>query len=163
MASGPSASVRPSGIASAYERGPSNEGDRMRMAFMAYVSNEEEEAIKWEHTKSCAVIRYTLADAIREHACIDLTVHYANCQATWLDVRGVEHHVESLAEAGKQTSEALLTALKTEAALELLHTGVKAWQVYRKTHPRSKLLVVAANIEQAQKYTAWLQDRGVPG
>jgi superfamily II DNA or RNA helicase len=39
---------------------------------------------------------------------------------------------------------------------------VKDWQVYRVTHPRSKLLVVAANIEQAQKYTAWLQSRGVP-
>ncbi|MCA9464690.1 MAG: hypothetical protein KC643_04510, partial [Nitrospira sp.] len=29
-------------------------------------------------------------------------------------------------------------------------------------HPRSKLLVVAANIEQARKYTSWLQERGVP-
>ena len=34
--------------------------------------------------------------------------------------------------------------------------------MYRTTRPRSKLLVVAANIEQAQKYTAWLQSRGVP-
>jgi len=137
-------------------------GDGMRMAFMPYASTHQEEEIDWESSDSRAVIRYTLADAIREQACIDLTVHYANCQATWLDAHGVEHHVESLAEAGKQTSEALLTALKTEAALELLHTGVKAWQAYRTTHPRSKLLVVAANIEQAQKYTAWLQERGVP-
>ncbi len=137
-------------------------GDRMRMAFMPYASSHQLDDIDWENTPSRAVIRYSLADAIREHACIDLTVHYANCQATWLDVQGVEHHVESLAEAGKKTSEALLTALKTEAALELLHTGVKAWQAHRVTHPRSKLLVVAANIEQAQKYTAWLQERGVP-
>ena len=137
-------------------------GDRMRMAFMPYASSHQLDDIDWENTDSRTVIRYSLADAIREHACIDLTVHYANCQATWLDVQGVEHHVESLAEAGKKTSEALLTALKTEAALELLHTGVKAWQTYRATHPRSKLLVVAANIEQAQKYTEWLQERGVP-
>jgi hypothetical protein len=137
-------------------------GDGMRMAFMPYVSAHQEDDIDWESSESRAVIRYTLADAIREEACIDLTVHYANCQATWLDVQGVEHHVENLAEAGKKTSEALLTALKTEAALELLNTGVKAWQIYRATHPRSKLLVVAANIEQAQKYTAWLQQRGVP-
>ncbi len=137
-------------------------GDGMRMAFMPYASSHQLDDIDWENTESRAVIRYSLADAIREHACIDLTVHYANCQATWLDVQGVEHHVENLAEAGKKTSEALLTALKTEAALELLHTGVKAWQTYRATHPRSKLLVVAANIEQARKYTAWLQERGVP-
>lgn len=137
-------------------------GDRRPIGFMPYDSREEEEAIKWESSESRAVIRYTLADALREQACIDLTVHYANCQATWLDTQGVQHHVESLAHAGKQTSEALLTALKTEAALELLHTGVKDWQAYRATHPRSKLLVVAANIEQAQKYTGWLQERGVP-
>ena len=137
-------------------------GDRMRMAFVPYGSSSQVDDIHWENTDSRAVIRYSLADAIREQACIDLTVHYANCQATWLDVQGVEHHVDNLAEAGKKTSEALLTALKTEAALELLHTGVMAWQRYRSTHPRSKMLVVAANIEQARKYTDWLQARGVP-
>jgi len=137
-------------------------GDRMPIAFMPYDSNQAADEIEWEDTESRAVIRYTLADALREHACIDLTVHYANCQATWLDSQGVQQHVENLAQAGKQTSEALLTALKTEAALELLQTGVKDWQAYRAKHPRSKLLVVAANIEQARKYTDWLQMRGVP-
>ena len=137
-------------------------GDRMPIAFMPYGANQVADEIEWRNTESRAVIRYSLADALREQACIDLTVHYANCQATWLDTEGVQHHVESLAQAGKQTSEALLTALKTEAALELLQTGVRDWQAYRATHPRSKLLVVAANIEQAQKYTAWLQGRGVP-
>ena len=137
-------------------------GDRMPIAFLPYASHQVVDEIEWDNTESRAVIHYSLADALHEQACIDLTVHYANCQATWLDTQGVQHHVESLAQAGKQTSEALLTALKTEAALELLQTGVKDWQAYRATHPRSKLLVVAANIEQARKYTAWLQERGVP-
>lgn len=142
--------------------GTFDRGEGTPIAFMPYANTAQGDRIDWTHTKSRAVIRYTLADALREQACIDLTVHYANCQATWLDTQGIEHHVESLAHAGKQTAAALLTALKTEAALELLDTGVKDWQVYRTTHPRSKLLVVAANIEQAQKYTAWLQSRGVP-
>ena len=138
-------------------------GDRTPIAFLPYVGTDRGDRIDWDCTDSRAVIRYTLADALSEHACIDLTVHYANCQATWLDAEGVEHHVESLAQAGKQSAAALLTALKTEAALELLGAGVRDWKVHRVTHPRSKLLVVAANIEQAQKYTAWLQLRGVPG
>ncbi len=137
-------------------------GEGTPIAFLPYVETARGDRIDWESTPSRAVIRYTLADALREQACIDLTVHYANCQATWLDTQGVEHHVESLALAGKQTSAALLTALKTEAALELLGAGVQHWQHHRLQHPRSKLLVVAANIEQAQKYTAWLQARGVP-
>lgn len=137
-------------------------GEGTPIAFLPYTTTDQGDRIDWDSTESRAVIRYTLADALREHACIDLTVQYANCQATWLDAQGVQHHVESLAHAGKQTAAALLTALKTEAALELLSTGVKDWQVHRTTHPRSKLLVVAANIEQAQKYTVWLQDLGVP-
>lgn len=137
-------------------------GEGTQIAFLPYANTDRGDRIDWNATDSRAVIRYTLADALREQACIDLRVHYANCQATWLDTQGIEHHVESLAHAGKQSAAALLTALKTEAALELLNTGVKDWQVYRDTHPRSKLLVVAANIEQAQKYTAWLQARGVP-
>ena len=137
-------------------------GEGTAIAFLPYATTDRGNRIDWDSTESRAVIRYTLADALREQACIDLTVHYANCQATWLDAQGAEHHVESLAQAGKQSAAALLTALKTEAALELLCTGVKDWQMHRTTHPRSKLLVVAANIEQAQKYTAWLQERGVP-
>jgi len=137
-------------------------GEGTPIAFLPYVETARGDRIDWERTPSRAVIRYTLADALREQACIDLTVHYANCQATWLDAQGAEHHVESLALAGKQSSAALLTALKTEAALELLGAGVQHWQNHRLQHPRAKLLVVAANIEQAQKYTAWLQARGVP-
>jgi len=137
-------------------------GEGTPIAFLPYATTARGDRIDWDSTESRAVIRYTLTDALREHACIDLTVHYANCQATWLDAQGAQHQVESLAHAGKQTAAALLTALKTEAALELLSTGVKDWQVHRTTHSRSKLLVVAANIEQAQKYTAWLQERGVP-
>ena len=137
-------------------------GEGSPIAFVPYESTERGASIQWENTASRAIIRYTLADALREEACIDLTVQYANCQATWLDAQGAEHHVESLAHAGKQTAAALLTALKTEAALELLRTGITHWQEHRAGHPRSKLLVVAANIEQAQKYTAWLQERGVP-
>ena len=137
-------------------------GEGSPIAFIPYAKTDRGDRIDWEAVESRSVIRYTLADALREHACIDLTVHYANCQATWLDAQGAECHVESLAQAGKQSAAALLTALKTEAALELLNTGVKDWQSHRAIHPRSKLLVVAANIEQAQKYTAWLQARGVP-
>lgn len=137
-------------------------GEGTPIAFLPYAATDQGDRIVWDETDSRAVIRYTLADALREQACIDLSVQYANCQATWLDAQGVQHHVESLAHAEKQTAAALLTALKTEAALELLNTGVKDWQIYRAAHPRSKLLVVAANIEQAQKYTAWLQEQGVP-
>jgi len=77
-------------------------GEGTAIAFLPYAATDRGNRIDWDSTESRAVIRYTLSDALREQACIDLTVHYANCQATWLDAQGAEHHVESLAQAGKQ-------------------------------------------------------------
>lgn len=63
-------------------------GDKASIAFLPYGHTARGDCIDWRATENRAVIRYSLADALREQACIDLTVHYANCQATWLGTEG---------------------------------------------------------------------------
>ena len=52
-------------------------GEGTSIAFLPYANTERGDRIDWNPTETREVIRYTLADALREEACIDLTVHYA--------------------------------------------------------------------------------------
>lgn len=136
-------------------------GDGNPIAFVRYKERENGLAIDFTPKEERAVIRYGLRDAWEERAVIDLDVHYVDCSAKWRDRAGRTHEVESLRQAKEKTSQALYTALHSEAALELLDMGVKGWQETKRQNPRSKLLVVAATIEQAKRYTDWFRDRGL--
>lgn len=137
-------------------------GDGNPIAFVPYVEREDGMAIDFEPSETKAVIRYGLRDAWKEQAVIDLDVQYVDCAAHWRDRQGREHHVKSLRQAAKQTPQALYTALHSEAALELLTLGVESWEKTRAENPRAKLLVVAATIEQAKRYTTWFEERRIP-
>lgn len=136
-------------------------GDGSPIAFVPYEEKSDGFAIDFRSTKDKAVIRYGLRDAWKEQAVIDMEVHYVDCAAKWRDRMGRTHEVESLAHADKKTSQALYTALHSEAALELLEMGVRGWEETRRTNPRSKMLVVAATIEQAKRYTDWFRERNL--
>jgi hypothetical protein len=58
-------------------------------------------------------------------------------------------------------NEALYTALKTQFAAHLLDECVGHWNEYRQTHPRAKLLVVTAGIEDAKKYVEHLEAQNI--
>jgi superfamily II DNA or RNA helicase len=51
--------------------------------------------------------------------------------------------------------------LKTQFAVHLLDECAGHWQQHRREHPRSKLLVVTANIEEAKKYLAHVKKQGI--
>lgn len=137
-------------------------GDGNPIAFIPYVEDVDGFAIDWQETEDQAVIRYSLRQAWQDRAVIDLEVHYVDCSARWLDQHAVTHVVDSLAAADEnEIAPALYTALHSEAALELLAMGMASWEQTRKQNPRAKLLVVAATIEQAKRYTAWCVERGI--
>lgn len=136
-------------------------GDGNPIAFVPYEEKADGLAIDFRPTEDKAVIRYGLRDAWEEQAVIDMEVHYVDCEAKWRDRMGRTHEVESLARADKKTSQALYTALHSEAALELLEMGVKGWEETRRTNSRAKMLVVAATIEQAKRYTNWFHKRNL--
>ncbi len=133
-------------------------GDQNPIAFVPYTYLDDGVAIDWQETETQAVIRYGLREAWQEEAVIDLDVHYVDCQASW-EQHGQSYVVESLANAKDKTAPALYTALHSDAALQLLEMGVAGWQVTKSTNPRAKMLVVAATIDQAKRYTTWFADR----
>ena len=137
-------------------------GDGNPIAFVPYDEQPDGFAIDFRETASQAVIRYGLRDAWAEQAVIDLDVHYIDCSARWKNQYGVEQSVASLSKADDHTSIALYAALHSEAAIELLELGVDGWEKTKISNPRAKLLVVAATIEQAKRYTDWFQERRLP-
>lgn len=137
-------------------------GDGNPIGCVDYVPGPKGMELDFSETGHRAVIQYSLRDAWSEQAVTDLEVHYADCQARWKDNRGKEHTVKSLAKAKKKTAPALYTALHSEAALQLLEMGSASWQKTVIENSRAKLLVVAATIEQAKRYTAWFLERRLP-
>ena len=70
--------------------------------------------------------------------------------------------VKSLAGvAKKDAGAAIYTALSTEFAIELLDNAINHWMEHRQKNPRSKLLVVAAGIDSAKRYTQYLKNLGI--
>lgn len=137
-------------------------GDGDPIAFIDYDEQPDGFAIDWRETDTRAVIRYSLRQAWQERAVIDLEVHYVDCSATWKDRLDRVHVVPSLHRANeKDLAPALYTALHSEAAIQLLAMGVEGWQATKRTNPRAKLLVVAATIDQAKRYTEWFIDQGL--
>lgn len=80
--------------------------------------------------------------------------------ANWIGRDGVTYGTR-LSEAGKDTSEAIYTALKTEFGMHLLDECASHWTNYRTQHPRSKMLVVTANIEDAKRYLEHVERHGI--
>jgi superfamily II DNA or RNA helicase len=111
-------------------------------------------------TDDTKIIRYSRTDALREQAIKPLRLYSLDGQAEWLDRQGERCQIASLSAAGNDLSDALLTALRTEYAHHLLERCVADWQAAQEVRPRSKLLVVAATIHQAQDYLAHLQTLG---
>lgn len=108
------------------------------------------------------VIEYTRRDALADRAIIPLRFIFSDGVATWEKSSGTQ--VKSKLSTGdhQNASHALYTALRTEYALELLSKAVAHWRNHRTTKTRTAtLLVVAANIEAAKKYTEFLAGQGL--
>jgi superfamily II DNA or RNA helicase len=112
-----------------------------------------------EHTR---IIEYTRRDALADRAIIPLKFMFHDGMATWEKPSGKEVRSKISTDDPKRANYALYTALKTEYALELLHTTVKDWRDHVTfKNQNAKLLVVTAGIESAKKYTAFLAGQGL--
>ena len=135
-------------------------GNRKRIAFLPYRQTEGGEIIDLSQGASTRGIVYTRRDALRDRAIIPIHFELLDGTAQWIGRDG-ETYSTTLSGAHKDTSEALYTALKTQFAQHLLDECCAHWNEYRKGHPRAKLLVVTAGIEDAKKYLAHLKSQNV--
>lgn len=140
-------------------------GDGMPISFVPYVSDGrvlrmpdiDPNDYELPHTR----ITYTRRQALRDHAIKPLRFTPQNGSAEFLNRLGERRRVASLAASGDEAREAVFTALNTEFAAQLLERCTVDWQAYRHHHPSSKLLVVAATIQNAQQYLKQLRKMGI--
>ncbi len=113
-------------------------------------------------SRDVKTVRYTRRDALREQAIIPIDFYHLDGSTVWVDKTGQTRWSPSMAwESKSVVREALYTALNTEYAYQLLDECFTKWRAYRVTHPRSKMLVVAANIAAAKDYKTHLQRAGL--
>lgn len=112
-------------------------------------------------TDETACLRYDRQSALYEWAVIQLHVEQLDARAEWVDREGNRQSVTSFDDADDAAGDALFTALRTDFASQLLDRALADWNHHRATaNPRSKLLVVAADISSAKQYLAAIAERG---
>jgi superfamily II DNA or RNA helicase len=135
-------------------------GNRKRIAFLPYRDSPEGEIVDLNQTPHVATINYSRMEALREKAILPIHFELMDGTAEWIGRDGQSYGTK-LSTAHKDTAEALYTALKTQFAYQLLDECTGHWQHYRNTHPRAKMLVVTAGVEDAKKYTEHLKKAGI--
>ena len=129
-------------------------GDGKPIAFTRYrnkrpVLNSDE---------STAVIKYNRTDALREQAILPISFHLSDGRFSWENQDGVLREIDSFDQTEDgEDSAALYTALKTDFSAQLLEECTHHWKETRKTNPGAKMLVVAAEYEQAKDITLMLK------
>ncbi|HEX8832701.1 MAG TPA: DEAD/DEAH box helicase family protein, partial [Abditibacteriaceae bacterium] len=143
-----------------YMSGTLERGNRKRIAFLPYRETKDGEVVDLSESEFCASIHYSRQDALLEKAILPIHFELMDGTAEWIGRDGKSYGTK-LSVAHKDTAEALYTALKTQFAEQLLDECSGHWSQYRLTHPRSKLLVVTAGIEDARKYVKHLHKQGI--
>ena len=134
-------------------------GNRRKIAFLGYGDSMNGEIVDLSG-KSGAVVSYSRADALFDKAILPIHFELMDGTANWIGRDGVTYGTR-LSDAGKDVNEAIYTALKTEFGFHLLDECAAHWTNYRAEHPRSKMLVVTANIEDAKRYLEHVERKGI--
>ena len=134
--------------------------DRKKISFISYEKKGDGLFMPdFQGNEETAAIRYGRVEALRERAIIPMTFFFSEGTAKWQKLTG--KIVEAKLSTAKDQSHALFTALNTEYATELLAATVDHWSRHRvTTNPNAKLLVVCAQIKDAEKMTAQLKAWG---
>ena len=129
-------------------------GDGKPIAFLPYENGVVKVPNDWER------IDYTRSQAIKEGAILPVYFKTFDAHAKWKDKEGNTLKAKTL-KISKKANEALFSALSTEFAFEIIESTIDHWLDYKKNvFNRAKLLIVAPNINLANKYHRYLKSRG---
>jgi superfamily II DNA or RNA helicase len=140
-----------------YMTGTLSRGDDKRIAWTPYVltGRNTYEPDFTDHE----LIRYTRTDALEEKAILPLKFFLSDGIIEYENNKG-QVIKGKLSKQYKDTGDAIYTALETKFAEDLLAKGITHWQNYRLNHPRSKCVVVCADIAHAKKIGDMLTKMG---
>lgn len=134
-------------------------GDTYPIAFIPYNLTSGGMVPALESDPSIAAISYTREDALKENAILPLNFVLHDGNVEWK--KDTETKSGKLSRIAIDAGAAIWTALSTEFADELLRAGLSHWADYKLSHPRSKILIVVANIFQAKRVIKELQSMGL--
>ncbi len=146
-------------VLTVFMSGTLERGNRKRIAFLPYAQSSRGEIIDLSGRQAPA-IEYSRRDALLDQAILPIHFELMDGTAEWIGRDG-ETYSTTLSAANKDTAEALYTALKTQFAVQLLDECSAHWNTHKQSHPRAKLLVVTADIEDAKKYAEHLYKQGI--
>lgn len=141
--------------------------DGARVYGVDYEPMYEVDGLLTNREQVVADIVYTIHDALNEKAIVPLDFSYGSGAVRWSSGNGRDwNEVASFPEAGPQEREALWAALNSQYADQLLTECVRSWQAHRTTgklpnrqvrpNPKAQLMVVCANITQANRVKAFM-------
>lgn len=149
-----------------YLSGTMERGDKHKIAFIDYIEGFLGDIIPdLRNTNTTAVINYSRRDALEEQAILPVKFHLSGGSATWKEFDPKEGKDKTIraqvsTDDKRLSSRALFTALSTEFSDQLLETGMSDWVSYKRTHPRSKIIAVAANIPHAKSVLGKIRKMG---
>lgn len=134
-------------------------GDKKPIAYINYRKNKP----SFNDSQNSRLIKYSRTDALKEKAILPIEFHLHDGSFKWKTASGKNKSVSSFSNAvsGKQVSESLYTALHSEFSNEMIVDCVNHWKNYKRFNPRSKLLIVTADAESAEKAKKNLDKIGV--
>jgi len=136
-------------------------GDGKQIAYLPYINAGSGQVPYLKSDRETAIVQYGRTDALAEKAIIPLKFYLSDGSAEWIDKDGKHRRVESIATADRDLAgQAVYTVVSSEFADELLKKSLKHWQTFKSARPRSKMLVVTADIGGASNVIQWLEERG---
>lgn len=140
--------------------GTLSRGDDKRIAWTPYTRTDKNRfEPDFNEDDGYKLIRYTRSDALQEKAILPLKFFLHDGIIEYTDKDG-DLIKGKLSKQYIKTGDAIYTALETKFAEDLLKIGLNHWLEYRSNHPRSKLMVVCADIAHTQKISKILDKLG---
>jgi superfamily II DNA or RNA helicase len=140
--------------------GSRHRGDGRKITRFRYREVPGGEMLDLAQDERTAVVQYTLTDALRERAVIQIHAVFQDCRAEWIDRDGERRTVQSFDDATDST-DAVFTALRTNYAYEMIDQAIRHWNAHRIINPRAKILFVAPDIKTAKMYKEYIDAAGV--
>lgn len=157
-----------------YMSGTLERGRKEQIAFMPYAQRvadvgekKQRQELVLADSADTRIITYTRADALAERAIIPIHFTFMDGSAEWKGKGGSVKSVSSFRGGDKKLGkEALVCALSSQYANDVLDACMADWMETRKTNPRAKLLIVGASMKLAAAHAShvakkWYKKVGV--
>jgi len=126
--------------------------DKKPLAFLNYVPANDGQWKVDKKNGNFSYIEYSRRDALAEKAILPIEFYQVDGSASWLNSDGTKSQVKSLTELNDDSSKALMTALQTDFAKDILDKGMASFVAHLQKNQRAKALIVSSNILAAKQH-----------